>query len=528
MEEQEVSPYRGAPFPKKWRRKHPRSKNGCLTCRTKRKKCDEVKPICTACERSQQDCTWPRTEEKQQPDMQLSVNTTRASSSNPPQNVSLTAYGVPSVQSGLRAVATSSLRAAPAYGNIAYLSDNSRRLYQHYVSVTAEMLTRGPSLDGNPFIQYLLPLASHDALVLNCVLAIGGAHVVVNDTSSSHKGARGLEVAARSHYANVLSGIQKLLYYRTGQTIYAPEADITPPTPSRVLLILLLLCVFDHVQGSSRSSIYHHLKASQEYIKLLTSDSNAPDELRNLRGFILELYTYHTIKLAITPRSLTSNEFVEIDPSVHSLDVLDGYKSQGYLLGFGKQLFELVPRVSKLVEARRNEEQQNPKRPTALSKEYDFLLQKLHSVDEAGDESNGLRPYKERAGATMIYQNALIVYLKSAFQRNMLADPELMFEIDERIDQMMPNFYNLFVSESPYRRMLLWPGVIMGSCARSEKHISGFRAGFKARASGTPGAVKIGARVVELLWNDPDPRAFGPREQREEWYRTSTFELQFN
>lgn len=257
MEEQEVSPYRGAPFPKKWRRKHPRSKNGCLTCRTKRKKCDEVKPICTACERSQQDCTWPRTEEKQQPDMQLSVNTTRASSSNPPQNVSLTAYGVPSVQSGLRAAATSSLRAAPAYGNLAYLSDNSRRLYQHYVSVTAEMLTRGPSLDGNPFIQYLLPLASHDALVLNCVLAIGGAHVVVNDTSSSHKGARGLEVAARSHYANVLSGIQKLLYYRTGQTIYAPEADITPPTPSRVLLILLLLCVFD-VSEIGRALIPKH------------------------------------------------------------------------------------------------------------------------------------------------------------------------------------------------------------------------------------------------------------------------------
>lgn len=139
-----------------------------------------------------------------------------------------------------------------------------------------------------------------------------------------------------------------------------------------------------------------------------------------MKGFILELYTYHTIKLAITPRSLTSSENVEIDPSVHSLDVLDGYKSRGYLLGFGKQLFELVPRVAKLVEARRTEEQQNLKRPTALSKEYDSLLQKLHNVDEAGDESNGLRPYKERAGATMIYQNALIVYLKSAVQRNSL------------------------------------------------------------------------------------------------------------
>ncbi|KAF5645184.1 transcriptional activator [Fusarium sp. NRRL 25303] len=483
MEEQDVSPYRGAPFPKKWRRKHPRSKNGCLTCRTKRKKCDEVKPICTACERSQQDCTWQRTEEKQQPDMQLSVNTTQASNSNPPQNVSLTAYGVPSVQSGLRAAATSSLRAAPAYGNLAYLSDNSRRLYQHYISVTAEMLTRGPSLDGNPFIQYLLPLASHDALVLNCVLAIGGAHVVVNDTSSSHKGTRGLEVAARSHYAKCY------LEYRSFCTIELDRQSMHQKL-TQLHQLLPVSCLFycssaylmtiQHVQGSSRRSIYHHLKASKEYIKPLTNDPNAPDELRNLRGFILELYTYHTMKLAITPRSLTSSEFVEIDPSVQSLDVLDGYKSRGYLLGFGKQLFELVPK-------------------------------RLHSVDEAGDDSNGLRPYKERAGATMIYQNALIVYLKSAFQRNMLADPELMFEVEERIDQMMPNFYNLFVSESPYRRMLLWPGVIMGSCARSDKHIAGFQAGFKARASGTPGAVKTGARIVELLWNDPDPQAFGPR-----------------
>ncbi|KAF5529958.1 transcriptional activator UGA3 [Fusarium mexicanum] len=322
--------------------------------------------------------------------MHLGENTSQTSRSIPPQNISLTAHGVPNVQSALRTAATSSIRAAPAYGNLAYPSDNSRRLYQHYINTTAEMLTCRPSLDGNPFVQYLLPLASHDALVLNCALAIGGAHVVINDTSPSNEAARGFEIAARGHHASVLSGIQKLLYYRTGQTIHAPEANTAPPSPSRVLLILLLICVFDHVQGSSRSSIYHHLKGSQEYVILLTNDSNAPDEFRNLRGFILELCAYHTMKLAITPRSLTSNEFVEIDPSLQSLDVLSGYKSRGYLIGFGKKLFELVPKVAKLVEARCNEEQQNPHMPTALTKEYDYMLQTLHSVNEGDDDSNGL------------------------------------------------------------------------------------------------------------------------------------------
>ncbi|SCV06245.1 LANO_0H25290g1_1 [Lachancea nothofagi CBS 11611] len=36
-----------------------RSKNGCLTCRNRRKKCDEVKPQCSGCARNMLDCNWP-------------------------------------------------------------------------------------------------------------------------------------------------------------------------------------------------------------------------------------------------------------------------------------------------------------------------------------------------------------------------------------------------------------------------------------------------------------------------------------
>ncbi|KAK2051492.1 hypothetical protein LY76DRAFT_528512, partial [Colletotrichum caudatum] len=55
-EEQQELPYRGARFPTKFRRNFPRSKEGCLTCRTRRKKCDEVKPDCTMCRRSGREC----------------------------------------------------------------------------------------------------------------------------------------------------------------------------------------------------------------------------------------------------------------------------------------------------------------------------------------------------------------------------------------------------------------------------------------------------------------------------------------
>lgn len=41
------------------RGKFTRSKTGCLTCRTKKVKCDEEKPDCKRCRDTQRKCTWP-------------------------------------------------------------------------------------------------------------------------------------------------------------------------------------------------------------------------------------------------------------------------------------------------------------------------------------------------------------------------------------------------------------------------------------------------------------------------------------
>ncbi|KAF4961923.1 hypothetical protein FSARC_9964 [Fusarium sarcochroum] len=512
MNTQQQLPYRGAPFPTKWRRNHPRSKNGCLSCRSKRKKCDEVKPVCTGCTRSKQDCVWPTSDKNQQQDTQLGSNSegvTESDHSNQQLVITLGTSSAPTVPIVSQATSEPlSPQAAPTYGNLAYLTDDSRPLYQQYLDFTAEMLTRGPSEDGNPFINYLLPLAISNELVLDCVLAIGGAHLTVNDNTARGPG---LEVTTRGHYARVLAGLQKLLSYETGQIVPEVNAQTRSTKSSEVLLILLLLCAFDSFQGNGRGAIYHHLKASREYITLLTSTPELYDELGYLRGFLLEFYAYHALKLAISPRNLLAEQVVELDPFMQSLDILDGYKSRGCLLGFGQHLFEMIPQISDLVEARRVEEKRDSTKPTALKKQYEYLLLKLETFNAYGEALEGLRPRSERAGATMIYQNALIVYLHSAFHQDMLASPKLTTELEMRIDKMMPVFYSLFVGDSPYRRMLLWPGVIMASCSRRKEHIIGFRRGLVGKASRTPGAVKMGARVVDLLWNDPDPQAFGPR-----------------
>lgn len=250
---QQELPYQGAPFPSKWRRNHPRSRNGCLTCRSKRKKCDEVKPVCTGCTRSKQECTWP-TADKHSSDQQLgsqqhgvlandNYDQRIISTSNPTSALSL-------LTASRTTTPPASIHVAPTYGNLAYLSDSSRPLYQQYLDFTAEMLTRGPSEVGNPFINYLLPLAASDQLVLDGILAIAGAHLTVNDTTDLN-----LEVATRGHFAKVLAGLQELLSSESAQMISEDTKNTTSTRSSQILLILQLLCVYDVSHISRPTSV---------------------------------------------------------------------------------------------------------------------------------------------------------------------------------------------------------------------------------------------------------------------------------
>jgi hypothetical protein len=216
-----------------------------------------VKPTCTGCTRSKQDCVWPTPDKQTDTQLGQSDGVTQdgncIANANQQPIFNLKDSSVPAVLVIPQATDTpSSLspRAALTYGNLAYLSDDSRPLYQQYLDFTAEMLTRGPSLDGNPFINYLLPLAAKDQLVLDCVLAIAGAHLTVNDTTVA---GRGLEVVTRGHFARVLAGLQKLLSYDTGKLIPATDTQTRSTRSSQVLLILQLLCIYDvrnHQHGS--------------------------------------------------------------------------------------------------------------------------------------------------------------------------------------------------------------------------------------------------------------------------------------
>ncbi|KAJ5106897.1 hypothetical protein N7456_003572 [Penicillium angulare] len=55
------------------RRHDLRSRAGCLTCKRRRKKCDERKPICSGCQRNYLDCDWYRSTEREIGESRLSL-----------------------------------------------------------------------------------------------------------------------------------------------------------------------------------------------------------------------------------------------------------------------------------------------------------------------------------------------------------------------------------------------------------------------------------------------------------------------
>lgn len=102
--------------------------------------------------------------------------------------------------------------------------------------MTAELLARGPSADGNPFINYVLPLAASDSLLMDSVLAIGGAHMAVLEPDRPQ-----LEVMARRHYARLLEGLRKALCDDTA----CPFGERDEDKKLYTLLILIMLCIFE-------------------------------------------------------------------------------------------------------------------------------------------------------------------------------------------------------------------------------------------------------------------------------------------
>jgi hypothetical protein len=249
-----------------------RVKTGCLTCRQRKKKCDEVRPVCTGCMRNYIECTWPETlvavnATKKRMSSDVSVRRTvertiswssdgtgesewafhRNQATVPDHDTPISSSSIVDIDQEeevggkeTNAILWNPLTASFASPNRALsLNPYSILLLQHYLEATSIFLAAKPQ-SSNPFITLVLPLAYSDDLLMHAVLALSGTHLSFAKREDLRHHLP-IQLATRQHYSLLLRNLR---------CMFADE--LAHNDHRRMLRLLLILVVLCHVEVGYR------------------------------------------------------------------------------------------------------------------------------------------------------------------------------------------------------------------------------------------------------------------------------------
>ena len=211
---------------------HKRSKDGCQTCRHRKKKCDELRPTCSGCMRNNLSCQWlahkPQRQRRRRPCHQNGQLWPRSVSI--PQSLTgmVTVFAVPSRRMMCR-------------------------LLDHFTHSGPLWMSIGPGRRDR-FLRHVAGFALENPLTLNCILAMSAADLVKYDLEEPELGTMALEFYG-SAIAGLSARVKKELIPRYPTEKHASASGRHPCFRLRglsadnleddVLLAILLLCVHE-------------------------------------------------------------------------------------------------------------------------------------------------------------------------------------------------------------------------------------------------------------------------------------------
>lgn len=154
-----------------------RSRTGCLTCRRRKKKCDESHPSCSGCRRNNLECYW---------ESNAPICTTRRKRKKKVPEVSLPgqAQGMVHVFSILT-------------------PDTVSRLLGHFFNESPKWLSTRVGPRRTEYMKCLSPAISKSPLIFDCVLAIASA-----DLRKYSRGNPEAQYVAAEYYGKAVRGLR--------------------------------------------------------------------------------------------------------------------------------------------------------------------------------------------------------------------------------------------------------------------------------------------------------------------------------
>ncbi|KAL4995597.1 fungal-specific transcription factor domain-containing protein [Aspergillus recurvatus] len=460
---------------------HPRTRSGCLTCRRRKKKCDEQKPRCVACTRNSLFCSWPSPWPPQAPGNESSdMSTHRAGAAENETTI----HWSPHLQ----------LFHSPQRAGLFERASNT--LLSHYFARTGGLLATAPT-GANPFVSSVVAIAYNDDLVMHCILALSRSHLGFQFEDDGYE----IRRATYKHYALALRTLQRAV----SPTSRAGALG-DPVAVMKMLLSMMLLCHYEAISGNLSGSMFAHVRASRQLILRLRNqrDKFHTADYKMHYGLTLELYSYIVLSNSITPYGMIQSRTIPVDPFLLSLgSELCEFEAFGTMFGGTHELFEVLMHIS--VHADQGSEPPGPSSDT--QSKYAMLRARVLQWTPPTIPSTDPDFLTQRAAVLGVIKTAVLIYLETM--------PRLVRRDDESAVAKIQDLVNVAVAYlkqetcSPYQCIALWALMVIGSCSTQDEDreiVSNRLLNNQYKMRNT-----VQARfLLGLLWADTDLYAIGP------------------
>jgi hypothetical protein len=365
---------------------HTRSKTGCATCRRRKKRCDERKPSCLACEKNNVECEGyePKRQWRGGKEKEKTV-----------------------------AVAIRANKIPPSLPPFAICVDGAvdQLFLQHFTSNVSQVLSVNDYQ--NPFMDHIFPMSLSHPGLMHSLLSLSGSCLIAKATTSNWEWEERQAYHGGKAMALLSEDLRDVNDKKDDQ-----NAVVSDPSIAQTLILCL-----ETVCSGDRTGLYRfHLNA----LKTMLTQRQRKFPNEKLRHFILEFLLYHDYSASITAanypidqRSLDLMADFQLPEPMMNAQTPEGTKDT--LLGIHDGLFGFISRIRAL------RDQIRARRAVGLANWWDDPI-----MNDAFAIDNALRawtcahkPDSPRYAASLLYRQCAWIYLHRTIQ---LSRPSAAFK----------------------------------------------------------------------------------------------------
>ncbi|KAL2071010.1 hypothetical protein VTL71DRAFT_14036 [Oculimacula yallundae] len=457
-----------------------RTKTGCLTCRLRRRKCDEQKPECNGCTKSELICSW-----LQGPEFAWRVKLRKG------EKVAQRCIDTADFPTKFASMYAEPISPPISRSSESLLKDSASQRFLHFfIQQTSSSLVL-KQIPQNVFVRYLLPFAETDDLVMHSVLAVGGIHLS-HYLSDDHE----IETKTWFHYGKAIERLKFSL-----SRWHAADSDES----LRLLITTVLLQDFEAIRGNVDGEVFQHLRASRQIaLTMFRKDTTINTDIM---GVVLEAYCYRELVSSFRLGVEESDNQEVLNSFVVDLSCLQDLPTFGSNFWYCSFLFMQIPLISQLARHRQRELREGIDMGCDIA--YTDLYNKISSWRPPGVEWSAdpeIDMGDSEAISAMVIQTSLLLFLVTSFYHKEITSEELCKITQPWVTGTISLL--AFTHDSPTVIATFWPIIVIGSYARevSDQRI------IQEILSSSPHQMPIlvkGLRLLNCLWRSQDSDDFG-------------------